>query len=145
MDAHPDLTHALRDRGSHLTRQRRLVLEILKEVPGHPDAGAIFQEAKKRDDRISLATIYRSLALLKSAGLVEENHLGEDHGHFETIPETPHYHFTCLTCEKVIEFEAAEVPWVVEELSRRESLQVTETSFHLQGYCPDCQKEEVHP
>lgn len=139
MDANSNLLHTLHNRGSHLTRQRLLVLEILKEVPGHPDAGAIFQEARKRDDRISLATVYRSLALLKEAGLVEENHLGEDHGHFEAIQDSHHYHFTCINCGKVIEFETTWIPEVVQELSERESLQVTETHFHLRGYCPDCQ------
>ena len=143
MEIDSDLIRALRNRGSHLTRQRLLVLDILKEVPGHPDAGVIFQEAKKRYDRISLATIYRSLALLKAAGLVEENHLGEDHGHFETIQSPHHYHFTCIGCGRVIEFEATGIPEVVQELSERESLRVTEAQFSLRGYCPDCQKNEL--
>ncbi len=143
MDTNSDLLYALHNRGSHLTRQRLLVLHILKEIPGHPDAVTIFQEAKKRDDRISLATVYRSLAVLKAAGLVEENLLGEDHGHFETMQEPHHYHFTCVACGKVIEFEASRIPEVALELSKRENLQVTEVYFHLRGYCQDCQKTKT--
>ncbi len=142
METDPELIQALHKQGSHLTRQRLLVLDILKEIPGHLDAGAIFQEAKKRDERISLATIYRSLAVLKAAGLVEENRLGEEHGHFETIQQAEHYHFTCLSCGRVIEFEATGIPEVVQELSGRENLMVTETYFNLRGYCPECQKIE---
>jgi Fur family ferric uptake transcriptional regulator len=115
-------------------------MDILKEDPGHPDAGKIFEEAKKQDSRISLATVYRTLALLKQAGLIEENSLGEDHGHFETVHNLHHYHFTCLGCGTVVEFETAEIPAVVKALSERENLQVTEIHFHLQGYCQNCQK-----
>jgi len=145
MDITTDTTLALHNRGSHLTRQRLLVLDILKEVQGHPDAVTIFQEAKKRDDRISLATVYRSLAVLKEAGLIEENRLGEDHGHFETIQEPHHYHFTCAGCGRVIEFEASMIPVITQEVSEQNKLQVTEISFHLRGYCPDCQNNIAQP
>jgi Fe2+ or Zn2+ uptake regulation protein len=145
MDAISDLTHVTRLRGSRLTRQRRLVLDILKENPGHLDAGMIYQEAKKRDVRISLATVYRSLALLKAAGLVAENRLGEDHAHFEPLQEPQHYHFTCRGCGKVIEFEAAGIAAVVQELCEREGLQVSEIHFRLRGCCPDCQAREPQP
>ncbi len=142
MSTDSELNQTLHDQGRHLTWQRQLVMDILKEYPGHPDAGMIFQEAKKRDDRISLATVYRTLSLLKTAGLVEENHLGEDHGHFETIQNHHHYHFTCKGCGKVIEFEAPEIHQVAQTISEREKLRITGIQYDLQGYCPDCQKNE---
>jgi Fur family transcriptional regulator, ferric uptake regulator len=143
MNADQELDHMLRHCGYHLTRQRLLVLDILKEHPGHLDAGMIFQEAKKRDDRISLATVYRSLALLKEAGLVEENRLGEDHGHFETIQGSQHYHFACISCGKVIEFETRELAEVVKGISKLSGIQVKEIHFDLRGYCADCQKDQT--
>jgi Fe2+ or Zn2+ uptake regulation protein/Fe2+ transport system protein FeoA len=132
-----DIINSLRNQGQHLTRQRMLVLEILNTFPGHPDAGMIFLEAKKRDDRISLATVYRSLAWLKEAGLIEENHLGEGHGHFEATQQH-HYHFACETCGKVIEFDAAAMPEMVQSISGQLGIQVTEVFFDLHGYCPEC-------
>jgi Fe2+ or Zn2+ uptake regulation protein len=140
MNIRLELPLPLRDQGRHLTRQRQLVLDILRAHPEHLDAGSIYAEAKKQDDRISLATVYRSLAFLQEAGLIEENRLGEDHGHFEAVQESRHYHFTCLGCGRVVEFEAAEIATIVEALEDRRSLQVTEIQFHLQGFCPDCQK-----
>jgi len=142
MDIDSDLIQTLHPQGYHLTRQRQLVMQILKENPGHLDAVMIFQEAKKRDERISLATVYRTLSLLKKAGLVEENRLGEDHGHFEAIQEHHHFHFTCKGCGKVIEFEAAEIIEAARVFSDREGLQVAEIHFHLLGYCPDCLKNK---
>ncbi|HEC34036.1 MAG TPA: transcriptional repressor, partial [Chloroflexi bacterium] len=87
-----------------------------------------------------LATVYRTLALLKEAGLVEEHRLGEDHAHFEAVRETPHYHFTCLECGRVVEFDAPQVMEVVRVLSEREELQVTDVHLFLGGYCARCQE-----
>ena len=106
--------------------------------PGHLDAEAIHDQVKIQDPRISLATVYRTLALLKRLGLVAEHSLGEDHGHFEAASAAPHYHFTCLRCKRVIEFEAPAVMQIVRKLAEQEGLQVTETHLTLSGYCRDC-------
>ena len=142
MEPHLELPAAPVRLSRHLTRQRQLVLEILKETPGHPDAGMIYLEAKKRDERIGLATVYRSLDFLKNEGLVEENSFGEDHGHFETTQGPHHYHFTCVDCGKVIELKGAEMDRIVQTLSDLRPVQVTEINIHLRGCCPDCQKNK---
>jgi Fe2+ or Zn2+ uptake regulation protein len=126
--------------GKKHTRQRKLVLEILEESQEHLDAEAIYGLAKARDPNISLATVYRTLALLKETGLVQEHRLGEDHGHFETTQPTPHYHFTCTKCGKVIEFEAPQVMEAARKLCKSKDLQVTDIHLHLSGICGDCRK-----
>jgi Fe2+ or Zn2+ uptake regulation protein len=128
----------IRTGGHRLTRQRRLILEILEESQEHLDAETLYERARARDPQIGLATVYRSLALLKAMGLVEEHHLGEDHGHFETIQGKPHYHFTCLGCGLVVELEAPRVTEAARLLCAAEGLQVTDINLHLKGYCQQC-------
>jgi Fe2+ or Zn2+ uptake regulation protein len=133
------LAQAVRSQGWKLTRPRRLILEILESSRGHPDAEMIFAKARERDRRISLATVYRTLALLKKLGLAEEHDLGEDHGHFEAVDKTkPHFHFTCAKCGKVVEFESPEVMRMVKSLCQRKGLSVSEVHLRLSGYCPQC-------
>ncbi len=134
-----ELKQTLHSQGFNVTRQRKLVLEILKQSQNHLDAGAIFLEAKQKDDRISLATVYRTLDLLKKAGLVEENNLGEDHGHFEATQELQHFHFTCIHCGKVIELQAGEIQDAVRKTGDLQGLKVIDIQLFLRGYCPDCQ------
>jgi len=128
----------IRSAGYRLTRQRRLVVDILAESHEHLDAEAIYQRAKGRDARISLATVYRSLALLKQTGIVQEHSLGEGHGHFEATQPSPHYHFTCRTCGKVVEFEAPQVLGAVRRLCGKMQLKVVEVHLLLSGYCSHC-------
>jgi len=132
------LTESLHSSGRRVTRQRQLVMQVLQGNPGHLEVEAVYALAKAGDPNISLATVYRTLAVLKEVGLVEDHTLGEDHAHFEAVPETPHYHFTCQKCRRVIEFDAPQVKQVVRTLSEREGLQVTNVHLFLSGYCAKC-------
>jgi Fe2+ or Zn2+ uptake regulation protein len=130
----------LRAHGHRLTRQRRLIMNIILESREHLDADTIFQRAKACNPKISLATVYRALATLKKEGLVNEHPLGEDHMHFETAQLTPHYHFTCKQCGRVIEFEAPQVLEIIATLRQTKGLQVENVHLLLSGTCDLCQK-----
>lgn len=133
---------SVRDHGHRLTSQRRLVLEIINESQSHLDVETIYLQAKQRDNRISLATVYRSLALLKEIGLIVEHSLGEDHAHFETAQQQPHYHFTCEKCGRVIEFNAPEIEKIIRTLSRTRNFEIKEVHFFLSGICDACQQDK---
>lgn len=128
--------------GQRLTRQRRLILEALETSQGHLDAEDIHARVRERDERISLATVYRTLALLKSLGLVQEHSLGEEHGHFEITHPEPHYHFTCLGCHRVIEFESPAIARAMQRLAEHMNLRIEETYLSLRGYCAECRKRK---
>jgi len=132
------LQGALRAAGRRLTAQRRLILQALEESTGHLDADTLYDRVKARDPDVSLATVYRTLALLREIGLVEEHRLGQDHGHYEAVRQEPHYHFTCLRCDKVIEFDTPLVAQIVQALCEQEGVRVTSTHLHVSGYCPQC-------
>jgi Fe2+ or Zn2+ uptake regulation protein len=139
-ESNKDLRDAFHEAGRRLTAQRRLILEVLEESTGHLDAEALHDRVKTRDPNISLATVYRTLAVLKEMGRVERHSLGEDHSHYEAVRDGPHYHFACLGCGKVIEFDAPEVARVIRKLGEREGVQVTDARLNLSGYCTGCQK-----
>ena len=135
------LRDAFRAAGRRLTSQRRLILEVLETSDEHLDAEALYDQAKVLDPNVSLATVYRTLAILKEMGLVEEHRLGEGHSHYESVRSGPHYHFTCLDCGKVIEFDTPLVAQVEQELSEREGVRVTGAHVHLSGYCAHCHSQ----
>jgi Fe2+ or Zn2+ uptake regulation protein len=134
------LQDALRSAGRRLTSQRRLILKVLEESDGHLDADALHDRVKTRDPDVSLATVYRTLAVLREIGMVEEHRLGEDHGHYEAVRQEPHYHFTCLHCGKVIEFDTPLVAQVEKELCEQEGVRAISTHLHISGYCAQCRE-----
>jgi Fur family transcriptional regulator, ferric uptake regulator len=121
-----------------MTRQRRVVLEILEQSQEHLDAETIFVLARQRDAKISLATVYRALALFKQRGLVHEERLGEGHGHFEIAQGKPHDHFTCTNCGQVIELESAQLHKIAAKICAGLGLQVSSVQVLVQGTCDKC-------
>ena len=136
-DLSKDLVDALRSAGRRLTPQRRLILQVLEKSNRHLDADALYGQVRKHDPDVSLATVYRTLAMLREIGLIEEHRLGEDHGHYERARDQPHYHFTCLRCGKVIEFEAPLVAEIEQKLEQQ-GMRILDTHLHVSGYCAQC-------
>lgn len=128
-----------REGGRRLTPQRRRVLEVLAENDVHLDAEAIHERVRRTDPNISLATVYRTLSVLKDLGLVEEHTFGHDHSHYETARPGPHYHFICLACGRVIEFDTPLVAQAIEHLIAQEGVTVTSVHLRVSGYCTACQ------
>jgi len=137
------LQDTFRAAGRRLTPQRQLILEVLQESNEHLDAESLHDQAKARDPNIGLATVYRTLAVLKEMGLVEEHRLGEEHSHYEAVKDKPHYHFTCLGCGKVIEFDTPLVAQIQRELSEQDGVSIIGTHLHLSGYCAECQEQKM--
>jgi len=129
--------------GMRLTSQRRTILEVLDESEAHLDAEAVYHQAKERDPNISLATVYRTLAVLREIGLVQQRHLTSDdqRGYYE-LGDQQHYHFTCLRCGRVIEFDTPHVTQIQQEFSQEMGVQVLQARLYLDGYCPDCIDQE---
>jgi len=134
-----------RTRSGSLTRQRQLVLEVLKDTSGHLDAGMVYQEARKRDERISLATVYRSLDFLVKEGLIKESSLGLDQAHFEVTTKTQHFHFMCLECGEVIELDAADIHDSLNNACQAKNLQISETHLYVRGICDNCRAKTKNP
>src|SRR5580704_12350946 len=79
----PSLMKELSARGVRMTAQRRLLVGIIQDSPRHLDAATLLEIARKQDPDIDRATVYRTLALLKNRGLIDELDLmhieGEKH------------------------------------------------------------------
>jgi len=121
-----------------VTTHRQLLLDILREAKGHLDAKQLFQEAVKRDQRISLATVYRTLRLFKELGLVDEMRLDKARCSYEIRKSKEHHHVICTGCGRITEFKSPIVNQLVEEVQRRSGMTVTRAVLNLEGYCTKC-------
>ena len=124
------------------TRQRRLLLDLLRMSTEHLDAKKLYRKAVERDPKISLATVYRNLRLFKELGLIEERHLDEIHCFYEIKGNDEHYHMICSGCGNVAEFHSSHVRELVEEVRDNSNFDVTKAVLYLEGYCSKCQHED---
>jgi Fe2+ or Zn2+ uptake regulation protein len=138
-----EATATARAGGGRMTSQRRLILRTLNELGGHPTADEICAAARRRDASLHPSTVYRTLAWLEGAGLVDHCHLdaGPDNRHSERFdPVTPveHHHFVCTACGRVIEFESARVEIIKQEFAGQHGAAVERSALTLYGLCPGC-------
>lgn len=130
----------LRTLGKRMTGQRVILLKIMRESRTHLDAEELYQLARKRIPHINRATVYRNMATLMESGLVETSYLGQmhPHGHFELVPEAEHYHFRCVQCGAVTEFESTLVRKLKLQVARKLGAILTNTTLSIEGLCSSC-------
>ncbi len=127
--------------GLRKTSQRALILEIIRRGQGHLDADEVYRRARKKQPRLSLSTVYRTLQTLKELGLIEEVHLDETHHHYEIKPSNEHHHLICLGCGKVVEFECPMSQKMMADISRDKGFEIINTEVRMTGYCPTCRQK----
>lgn len=130
----------LRKRGYRLTRQREAVLRALADYDDHVDAFTLHTRVQRYAPGMSLATVYRTLNLLKSSGLVDELSF-PDQRHYEPISRPSHYHFICSKCGQIIEFEACEIESLVKRLARK-GLRIAKVELKVCGVCHNCKSHK---
>jgi len=131
--------------GMRLTPQRKAILDVLDDTAVHLDAEGVYHQAKVRDPKISLATVYRTLAVLRELGLIQQRHLTPDdqRGYYE-LADRQHYHFTCLRCGRVIEFDTPLMSQLQQEIADEMGVRVVQARLYLEGYCAVC-VDEMQP
>ncbi len=133
---------SLKQRGVRLTRQRQILLDLIDKSGEHLDAERLYQLAKAVDTRINRVTVYRTLKMLKAAGLVDEldlmHHEGDQH-YYETRLKQEHAHVICLRCGKVEEFYGDPLHKLRRQVEAHFGFQILIARTEIGGYCSHCQ------
>ena len=102
------------ERGMKMTEQRRVIARVLSEAADHPDVAQVYERSSGLDDRISIATVYRTVRLFEEAGLLDRLDFGDGRARYEEASGNHHDHLIDIASGKVIEFQNEEI----EELQR---------------------------
>ncbi|MEM8574221.1 MAG: Fur family transcriptional regulator [Pseudomonadota bacterium] len=105
------------DRGLRMTGQRRIIAQILSEAHDHPDAEEVYRRAVKRDPRVSLSTVYRTVRLLEDKGILERRDFGDGRARYEPSDHQHHDHLIDVTTGDVIEFANEEIERLQERIA----------------------------
>lgn len=130
--------------GRPATSQRRLLLGLIRKYGGHISAKELYRRASRKNDSISLATVYRTLRLFKELGFIEERKLGQVYCSYEIKESTDHQHLVCRSCGKVIEFETALLGELAEELKQEHGFNLTKIELYMEGSCQQCTRKGDH-
>jgi Fur family transcriptional regulator, ferric uptake regulator len=136
---HTHLIEDIRKRGYRMTPQRDMILEAI-HASGHMTADEIYQQVHVKSPAVNLATVYRTLELLKALHLVSAIDTGEGCVHYELAGEQPHHHLVCEACGEAVELDCDVLLPLEQELCKRYGFQMNLNHLALFGLCPKCQK-----
>lgn len=123
--------------GMRMTRQRRVIWELLAGRGDHLTADEIFGEVRLAQPTIARSTVYRALEALEATGDVRAAHLGGPSVRYE-VADRPHHHAICQICGRVQHLDEELVSAIEEELARRVRFTSVRTDLVVLGVCPDC-------
>ena len=123
-----------------ITPQRLAVLKILAESKGHPSVEDIFKQVKPDFPTTSLATIYKTVNLLKEIGEVVELDFSEESNRYDGNRPYPHPHLICTKCKTIMDPDMATVEDLSKELARKTGYEILNHRLDFFGICPSCQE-----
>lgn len=93
-----------KDNNIKITEQRRIIAEAIAESDDHPNVDQVFLRAKKYDNKISIATTYRTMKLLEEASIIEKHDFGNGKSRYELVSDDHHDHLIDINTGEIIEF-----------------------------------------
>ena len=128
----------LRELNYRLTPQRLAVLKILAVSHGHPSVERIYEQVKTDFPTTSLATVYKTVSLVKELGEVLELGFSDDRNRYDGNKPYSHPHLICTHCRNIIDPDLSSLHHMTEELEKETGFRIVNHRMDFFGLCPDC-------
>lgn len=120
------------------SKKREAILDVLRSTKEHPNAEWIYMQIKKQYPDISLATVYRNLAMFKDEGEIISvgNVNGQERYDADILP---HSHFICEKCGKILDLDNLSVAkCILDDIEENLDIEIENCTVILRGLCKDC-------
>lgn len=138
-----ELIAKLREGGHRLTPQRMAVLKVLAASEGHPSVEQIYEQVNADLPMTSLATMYKTVTLLKEMAEVLELGFSGDSNRYDGKRPYPHPHLICVKCRRIMDLEIHTLSELPQEVGRRTDYRIVSHRLDFFGICPRCQEIEI--
>jgi Fur family peroxide stress response transcriptional regulator len=131
------IIEVLRKNGYKATPQRIAICRFALQSRCHPTAQRIYDEVSKVHPTVSLATVYKTLQILKEHGLVQELDLPESQARFDSYVE-PHINLVCIRCGNIQDFDDNTAREMVERVAAKAEFTRMGQRLDIYGVCKTC-------
>jgi Fur family transcriptional regulator, ferric uptake regulator len=129
----------LKPEGGKRSSKREQILNVFLRQEGHLSADDLVDLIRREDQRISRATVYRTLQWMVDAGIARKVDFGEGRFRFEHSYRHPrHYHLICKSCNRSSEFLSSDIEALVEEVAAARNFAATQSVVQIYGTCEEC-------
>ena len=135
--AETKITGLLREKGFKVTPQRLAIYKVLANTKAHPSAEMIFSQLQPLYPTMSLATVYKTVDILREIGLIQVLNAGEDSFRYDA-DISMHPHVRCLQCGRVDDLHDVDFGDFVAKVAQKTPYRLTSQQFYFYGICPAC-------
>ncbi len=120
-------------KGLRMTEQRRVIAKVLSTSHDHPDVEELHRRASNIDKGISIATVYRTVALLEEAGIIERHDFRDGRARYEELGNEHHDHLIDMQSGKVLEFTDPRIEELQREIAEKLGYKLVDHRLELYG------------
>ena len=133
------LKDVLQNEGLRYTSKRQIVWDEICRNDNHRDADEIYFKIRKSGNKVSRATVYRTIDVLVKNNLVRKLKLGDGRNRYENKLETGHHdHIVCIQCGRIDEFMDENIEKLQDEIAKKYQFKIVRHIHQLFGLCRDC-------
>jgi Fe2+ or Zn2+ uptake regulation protein len=136
------MLRSLAEAGYSDTRARRAVVGALCDEQRGTTPAALLARGKSRHARLGQVTVYRTLDILQSLGLVRRLHQEDGSATYAAATRAHGHHVICSRCHRAVEFEGCSLGGVLRDVSARTGFTVERHWLELFGTCPSCRRKQ---
>ena len=126
-----DVYQRCRDLGMRLSRQRRMVLDLLWVEKSHLSARDIFEKLNNLGRNIGHTSVYQNLEALQTAGVIEC--LDRASGRLYGYRSDPHSHLTCSQSGTIQDLDVELPRELLDQIERHTGFAIETYTLHLTG------------
>lgn len=128
--------------GARSTRQRAAVVTVLRDMDNFSSAKEIYEELSKREQKVGLTTVYRTLQALASINAVDVLPMASGETLYRhCTSEAHHHHLVCTECGRTEEIDGGPVERWASEQALAHGFKLTGHTAEVFGVCRDCNKK----
>jgi len=128
---------ALRSKGYKATPQRIAICRIVLNSRAHPSAQQVYNEVKKIHPTVSLATVYKTLEVLRDLDLVLEINFPKGQARFDSYMK-PHINLICLKCGTITDLDDKTIKEITSKVTASTKFKPTGQRVDVYGICQKC-------
>ncbi|MBO6482527.1 MAG: transcriptional repressor [Pelagibacteraceae bacterium] len=120
-------------RGVRLTDQRRLIAKVMSQSSDHPDVDELHKRISKIDEKVSIATVYRTVKLFEESGIIEKHDFKDGKARYEQSPDTHHDHLIDVNTGEIVEFVDEEIEKLQNKVAEKLGYKLVDHRLELYG------------
>ena len=120
-------------KGVRLTDQRRLIAKVMSQSSDHPDVDELHKRISKIDEKVSIATVYRTVKLFEESGIIEKHEFKGGKARYEQSSDIHHDHLIDVNTGEIVEFVDEEIEKLQNKVAEKLGYKLVDHRLELYG------------